>query len=203
MGTPHRPSTRVVRRRRAPLMLLAVLLCLGLPALAGCGDTVEAGRKEVHPEVEALYDEAIRSSLAEVPDSELTEIVLRHEEDGAAVWHTTVVTSGGTEHTVRIDATTGDLLAPPSPGSPAPERAEGLLEKAVLLPEEAAREATVPDFGKVTRVALGATEGRTVWFVEVTTIDEDHIRRSAVDAVTGETVDSTPLPPRSGPHESG
>lgn len=200
MGIPHRlVRPQRVRRR---LLLPAALLCLALPALTGCGDTVEQGRREVHPEVEALYDEAIRSSLAEVPDAELAEIDLRHDPDGRPVWHTRVVTSDGTEHTVRIAATTGDVPRPPSPGSPAPARTGELLEKAVLLPEEAARKVTVPDFGKVTGISLGETEGRTVWFVEVTTVDEDHVRRSAVDAVTGQTVDSTPLPSHD-PHREG
>lgn len=206
MGTPRpvrRPATRTETtgsRRRTPLLLLVVLLALGLPALSGCAGG-EGGRREVHPEVEALYDEGIRVALAEVPDSELTQIVLRHDEHGAPVWHSTVVTADGTEHIVRIAATTGDLVAPPFPGEPAPEKAEVLLEKAKLLPEEAARKVTVPDYGKVTRIALGETEGRTVWFVEVTTLEEDHVRRTAVDAVTGETVDSTPLPEEAGRHE--
>lgn len=192
-GTPRRPDRRArvrpVRGVRRSLLLLAALLLLGLPALAGCGDTVEGGHNEVHPEVETLYDEAIRTSLAEVPDSELVEIVLRHAEDGAPEWHSRVVTAGGTAYTLELAATTGDLLAPPEPAAePASERTRVLLEKAKLLPEEAARKVTTPDFGKVTRVALGEREDRTVWVVEVTTIEEDHVRRSAVDAVTGETV---------------
>lgn len=182
---PGVPSRRA--RRPRPLLLLAALLMLGLPALAGCSDP-EGGRTEVHPEVETLYDEAIRTSLAEVPDSELVEIALRHAEGGAPVWHSRVVTAGGTAYTVELTATTGDLTAPPSPAGDASERTTVLLEKAKLLPEDAAREVTIPDFGKVTRIALGEREGRTVWVVEVTTIEEDHVRRSAVDAVTGETV---------------
>lgn len=209
MGTPrpahpYLPTSRrgAGRLGRARLLVLALFLTLAAPVLAGCGGSgVEGGRREVHPEVEALYDEAIRTALAEVPDSELTGLVLRHDEGGAPVWHSTVVTPDGTEHTVRIAATTGDLMASPSPAGPAPERAEVLLEKAKLLPEEAARKVTVPDYGKVTRIALGETEGRTVWFVEVTTLEEDHVRRTAVDAVTGGTVDSTPLPRDAGRHE--
>jgi uncharacterized membrane protein YkoI len=187
-------------RGRTPL-LCALLLVLALPVTAGCNDPVDDGRKEVHPEVEFRYDEAIRTSLAEVPASELTRIVLRHAEDGAPVWHTTVVTSDGSEHTLRLTATAGDLLAPPSPGEPAPEPAGVLLEKAELLPEEAVRKVTKPDFGKVVAESLGVREGRTVWFVEVATVEEDHVRRTAVDAVTGRVVDSTVLTGRSAFHE--
>lgn len=217
MGTPQSParparrdggrcSSRRGRSRRVQwavvIPLLASIALLGLTT--GCSGDVEGGRAEVHPEVETLYDQAARSSVAEVPGSELVEIVLRHT-GGKPVWRSTVVTSDGTAHTVTVAATTGDILKKSLPGTvePASERTMMLLGRTALLPEEAAREVTTPDFGKVTRVSLGKAEGRPVWLVDVTTVEEVHVRRTAVDAVTGETVESTPLPEEAGRHEQG
>jgi uncharacterized membrane protein YkoI len=211
MGDPHpspgsgRPARPGPWRgtRRAVALLLALVGVLGFAS--GCAEGGEEGRTEVHPEVEALYDQAIRLSLEQVPDSELLQVVLRHREGGQPVWRSRVVNPDGTAHLVTLTATTGDLVRKSVPGAvePASEETMTLLEEAVLVPEEAARKVTKPDFGKVTLVELGERGGGPVWFVEVTTVEEDHVRRTTVDAVSGEILDSTPLPEDAGRHGDG
>jgi uncharacterized membrane protein YkoI len=206
MAGPHPPpgsGSRPARPRPALALLLALV---GVLALAtGCSEGGAEGRTEVHPGVETLYDEAIRLSLEEVPDSELLEVALRHREGGQPVWRSRVVNPDGTAHVATLTATTGDLVRKSVPGTVEPASGETmtLLEETVLVPEEAARKVTKPDFGKVTLVELGERGGGPVWFVEVTTVEEDHVRRTTVDAVSGEILDSTPLPEDAGRHEDG
>lgn len=194
-------------RRSTPLMRTLALLValLGVVGLcAGCSEGgEEGGRTEVHPEVETLYDEAIRLSLEEVPDSSLMRVALRHAGGGQPLWRVEVVNPDGTVHVVTLKATTGDLVRKSLPDAvePASEATMALLEEAVLLPEEAVQGVTTPDFGKVTLVEIGEHEGRPVWFVEVTSVEEDQVRRSAVDAVTGEVLDGSPVPADTGYHQ--
>lgn len=191
MGDPPAGSSRL-------LWTPALLLCL-VALGAGCSKGGATSPDEVHPEVETLYDQATSLSLDEVPDGELQRIALRHTEAGAPVWRSRVVTPEGSAHRVTLTATTGDLAKPVSDTAPpASEKTLRLLEKARLIPEEAALKVTKPDFGKVTLVEIGEYQRRPVWFVEVTTIEEAHVRRFAVDAVTGEPLDSSPLPEESG-----
>jgi len=198
-GTPARPS-RPVHLGRA---LVALVALLGLATVAtGCSEGGAEGPTEVHPEVETPYDEAVRLSLEAVPDSDLVRVALDHTDGRQPVWRAKVANPDGTAHVVALKATTGDLVRKSVPGA-VPPVSEGTLtrlEEAQLVPEEAARQVTKPDFGKVTLIEIGAHEGRPVWFVEVTSVEEDQVRRSAVDAVTGEVLGGSPVPADPGHH---
>ncbi|MCF6525639.1 PepSY domain-containing protein [Streptomyces sp. JJ36] len=244
--TERRRGPRPVRHGRAARGGAAAAALAALVGLAGCGtENVPGQTREVFPDVEIAYDEAIRHSVAEVPTGELTSLELRHA-DREPVWRSEVVADDGTLYVVRLSATTGRPLPPPettpppetpppespppettpppetpSPESPPPEttpppatltpepppapegeaseRTLTLLEEAKLLPEEAVRQVTKPEFGKVARIDLRRGEaGRVVWTVKVAAIRPENFHRYDVDAVTGEVLRRTPLPAPSG-----
>ncbi|OEU94805.1 PepSY domain-containing protein [Streptomyces oceani] len=184
---------RTVRRRRLLRAGLVGVLSVSILTLSGCRDETEE-HEEVLPMVEVPYSTAIRQSLAEVPNSHLVSLGLGEDQDGEPVWHAEVLAEDGTRHLVRVDASrvrvhgTETLERDGAGASP--------RERAKILPEEAAREVTEPDFGKVTAIELRRRDHRVVWTVDVTTIKDDHVRAYDVDARTGKVLDLRSASPR-------
>jgi uncharacterized membrane protein YkoI len=159
--------------------------------LAGCGGDGDDRRREVIPAAEIEYSQAIRTSVAEVPRSELVAAELRHTGVTTPVWQSRVATEDGTQHVVRLDASTGDVLE--TKVAPAQSRSDkgkvrALLRRATILPEEAARKVTKPDFGKVSAVELSERNGEVIWSVDVVTIEEGNVSVYDIDATTGKVL---------------
>ncbi|MFF6998899.1 hypothetical protein ACFY93_28650 [Streptomyces sp. NPDC008313] len=191
----HRPRARAVGGLTAACALLA-----------GCAANPEREQPaEVYPQVEFRYDQAIRRSLAEVPGSRLLDTVLRDPRSAEPVWRSEVATPDGTVHAVRVDASGGrlkDTQVPP--GQDGARRADvtARLAGAKILPEDAAREVTRPEYGKVTDVALRedrAAGGRTFWYVTVTERPrgQEDVDSAVykVDAATGDVADRSSVAP--------
>ncbi|MFD4262394.1 PepSY domain-containing protein [Streptomyces sp. NPDC058534] len=174
-------------RRCPPLAGTAMACAFALLALAGC-DSEQQEAHEVLPMLEVPADEAIRLSLEEVPGSDLAALHLRQSEGDEPVWDSNVVAQDGTRHLVRVDGSRPKVLsAKEVPDEDAGQRK--LIEQAKILPEQAVREVTKPEFGKVTSIEIDTKEGRVVWNVDVTTIERDNVHTYDVDAKTGEVLD--------------
>ncbi|WP_159029673.1 PepSY domain-containing protein [Streptomyces qaidamensis] len=177
---------------------LALALCVPLTAvslLVGCGrDNPLNEPVERFGMVEVPYDRAIRLSVAEVPAGELAALELRGPESDSPVWESRVMGKDEQLHTVRLGATRGEVLGTSS--SPALTDAERQalsqrLDRARILPDEAAREAA--DHGEtVTAVRLEERDGVPVWRVSVLGVADDEATVHVVDATTGKVVERLP-----------
>jgi uncharacterized membrane protein YkoI len=181
------------RARRPGLTAAAAAALVGF--LAGCGGEAGDTRREVIPAAEVEYSQAIRTSVAEVPRSELIAAELQMPDKETPVWRSRVATDDGTVHVVRLDASTGRLLGTESArgqSSSDKARVRSLLERATIRPEEAVREVTEPDFGKVSAVELGERNSRVIWSVDVVTVEEDNVHVYTIDATNGKVLNRAP-----------
>jgi uncharacterized membrane protein YkoI len=189
-------------RRRASILRSVAALGAAI-LLTSCGNEKLDQQAEVLPAVEIEHDQAIRQALAEVPADRLVALELRGLEGGDPVWRSEVATRDGTVHLVRTDASTGRLLSteiPPAQDSDSKSKTLDLLKEVEILPEEAAREVTKPDFGKVTAIHLEEKENEKaniVWSINVATIEKSNVHVYDVDAVTGEILDRRSAAPPS------
>lgn len=177
---------------QGPIRLFVGFLVCCLATLVGCDDTVETGRHEVHPMVETTYEQAIRKSLAEVPGGRLLALELQKESSDSPAWHSDIVNPDGERQGVTLAASGAE--PPGEKPVPHPERSVGrsqmeLLERAVVLPEDAVRKVAKPDFDKVESIGLVEQKtGEPAWSIGVVSGEESDAARYEVDAVNGEVL---------------
>jgi uncharacterized membrane protein YkoI len=189
----RRPGLTAAATTAAATTAAAAAALVGV--LAGCSGEAGDTRREVIPAAEVEYSQAIRTSVAEVPRSELIAAELQTPDKETPVWRSRVATDDGTVHVVRLDASTGRLLGTESArgqSSSDKARVRSLLERATIRPEEAVREVTEPDFGKVSAVELGERNGRVIWSVDVVTVEEDNVHVYTIDATNGKVLNRAP-----------
>ncbi|MFD3730222.1 PepSY domain-containing protein [Streptomyces sp. NPDC058632] len=182
------------RRRRgsaAVMGLCGAVAALMLLGACGDGEEQEHGRGDPFPMADLELGRAIRLSLAEVTGGELLSIELEEPESQSPVWQSTIATQDGATRIVRLAATAGRRVEEkPGPrlDSEARKALRALLERATLLPGEAALEARDSTDGPVTGVRLTTYEGEAVWEVDVTNIFGEEVTVHDVDARTGEVL---------------
>ncbi|WP_028813391.1 PepSY domain-containing protein [Streptomyces flavidovirens] len=172
----------------------------------------QAARKALVPTAKVTADKAAATAVGEVPDSALLSIELKRSAGGAAtaspaspdgspspspspraggsVWVAEVSEKDGTEHTVRIDAASGDVIrSRTDPGQDADDKRERAewLTKVKQTPEQVAKAATDRKKGTVTAMELDDTDsGDVIWSVDVVTTDDWNKTTFDIDAATGD-----------------
>ncbi|MET9508803.1 PepSY domain-containing protein [Streptomyces flavidovirens] len=171
----------------------------------------QAARKALVPTAKVTADKAAATAVGEVPGSTLLSIELKRSAGGAAtaspdgspspspspspgaggsVWVAEVSEKDGTEHTVRIDAASGDVIrSRTDPGQDADDKRERAewLTKVKQTPEQVAKAATDRKKGTVTSMELDDTDsGDVIWSVEVVTTDDWNKTTFDIDATTGD-----------------
>ncbi|MET9514575.1 PepSY domain-containing protein [Streptomyces sp. NPDC002994] len=174
----------------------------------------QAARKALVPTAKVTADKAAATAVGEVPDSTLLSIELKRSARGAdptasptgspspspspspgarrSVWVAEVSEKDGTEHTVRIDAASGDVIrSRTDAGQDADDKAERAewLTKIKQTPEQVAKAATDRKKGTVTSMELDdADSGDVIWSVEVVTTNDWNKTTFDIDATTGEVL---------------
>ncbi|MBT2396764.1 PepSY domain-containing protein [Streptomyces sp. ISL-100] len=178
----------------------------------------QAARKALVTTAKVTADKAAATAVGEVSGSTLLSIELKRSPRGAsptasptgspspspsptgspspgargAVWVAEVSEKDGTEHTVRIDAASGDVIrARTDAGQDADDKAERAewLTKIKQTPEQVAKAATDRKKGTVTSMELDdADSGDVIWSVEVVTTDDWNKTTYDIDATTGEVL---------------
>ncbi|MFG3660093.1 PepSY domain-containing protein [Streptomyces sp. NPDC047706] len=184
------------RRQGVLTTLRALAAATALLLLVGCGrDNPLNETVEPFEMVEVDYERAIRLSLAEVSGGELVSLRLQEPESTSFAWESEIATEDGSIQVVRLDATRGSVLE--STAAPGREDSQGqavvkLLDRATVLPGEAAREAMGTTDGRVTSISLEERGGEPVWIVDVLDTGASPAVSHVVDARTGEVQNRTP-----------
>ncbi|MGX1881572.1 PepSY domain-containing protein [Streptomyces sp. NPDC055287] len=168
----------------------------------------QAARKALIPSAKVTADKAAATAVDEVSGSTLLSIELKRRlprgADASAspspspspspgslvpVWVADVAEKDGTEHTVRIDAESGDVIrSRTDAGQDADDKAERAewLTKVKQTPEQVAKAATDRKKGTVTSMELDdADSGDVIWSVEVVNTDDWTKTTFDIDATTG------------------
>jgi uncharacterized membrane protein YkoI len=172
------------------------MLLLPLGVLTGCEDP-DFEHREVLPMVEVTYDEAVQMSEKQVKDSDFVSVDLHRPHSSHPEWHTVVVDPEDTSSLVRVSASSEQVLSSrtlPADEAPDKERLD-LVDAMTIVPEEAVKKVTKPEYGKVTGIHPDEFEGRPVWTVVVATVDGDHRYAYDVDGATGEVLERRAVGP--------
>ncbi|MGW7196318.1 PepSY domain-containing protein [Streptomyces chryseus] len=184
------------------------------PSPSGTGRLTEdqSARKALVPTAKVTADKAAATAVGEVPGSTLLSIELKRRPSGSSaspsptgspsptssprtgqpVWVAEVSEKDGTEHNVRIDAESGDVIRSRTDrGQDAEDKAEraSWLTKIKQTPEQVAKAATDRKKGTITSMELDdADSGDVIWSVEVVSTDDWNKTTLDIDATTGEVL---------------
>ena len=180
-------SNKKVSNKKMKKVLIPVL---AVAVLAGGGFTIAnaQGQAALAKQAKITQDEAINAALEKVPGT--VEEVELEDEKGTIVYEIELVSTDGTEHEVKVDAQTGEVLKVEADDDENEEDAQNqaeLAKQAKITEDEAINAALEKVPGTVNEIELEVENGTVVYEIEVLSTDgtEQEVK---VDAQTGEVL---------------